>query len=122
MGLGGLRLALRLSKSAAWALRKARRGARGRRCHRRKRATSKPAAMPPMAMEQPIILRGAMLSPKAMAQPTMMMARLAVFATECLRARIPVELAALEAVGSSTKAVTGAPRRVPSHPEPTGAP
>ena len=38
-----------------------------------------------MAIEQPIILMGAMLSPKAMAHPTIMMARLAVFATECLQ-------------------------------------
>ena len=41
-----------------------------------------------MATEQPIILSGAMLSPKAMAQPTMMMARLAVLATECVTPEI----------------------------------
>lgn len=84
--------------------------------------------MPPMATEQPIILRGAMLSPKAMAQPTMMMARLAVLATECLRAQIPVAWATLGGGGLEhprqwTKAPEAAsPLRVPSHPAPTGAP
>ena len=37
-----------------------------------------------MAMAQPVILIGSMLSPKARAQPTMMIARFAVFATECV--------------------------------------
>lgn len=38
--------------------------------------------VPPMAIVHPAIFMGAMLSPKAIAQPTMMMARLAVLATE----------------------------------------
>ena len=69
-----------------------------------------------------------MLSPKAMAQPTMMMARLAVLATECLRAQIPVASATLGGGGLEhprqwPKAPEAAsPLRVPSHPAPTGAP
>ena len=83
----------------------------------KERATFSGFGVPPMATEQPIILIGAMLSPNAMAQPTMMMARLAVLATECLCAQRWWNRLTLEAARSSTRGGGWAPIELGSLPE-----